>query len=152
MRSLADALQVIAATLWVGGLWVIGYLVAPVLFARLDDRALAGTIAGELFTLMAWVGLACGAYLLLFRLVRYGFRMFRQGVFWVLILMLALVALGQYGVHPVLEALKAEALPKQVMESLMRDRFVAWHGVSSALYVVVSVLGAALTILLGKGR
>jgi hypothetical protein len=33
MRRLADALYDVALTLWVGGLWTIGYLVAPTLFA-----------------------------------------------------------------------------------------------------------------------
>jgi hypothetical protein len=34
MRRLADALYDVMLTLWVGGLWAIGYLVAPTLFAR----------------------------------------------------------------------------------------------------------------------
>ena len=33
-------------TLWVGGLWIIGYLVTPVLFKTLDNRQLAGELAG----------------------------------------------------------------------------------------------------------
>jgi hypothetical protein len=37
MRRLADALYDVALTLWVGGLWTIGYLVAPTLFAALSS-------------------------------------------------------------------------------------------------------------------
>ena len=59
MRRLADALYNIALTLWVGGLWAIGYLVAPTLFAILGgDRPLAGVLAGKLFELIGWIGLA----------------------------------------------------------------------------------------------
>jgi len=54
----------ILLTLWVGGLWAIGYIVAPALFANLEDRALAGTLAGVMFNIIAWVGLACGSLLL----------------------------------------------------------------------------------------
>ena len=66
MGRFAEALQSIAATLWVGAMWGIGYIVAPLLFSRLGDRALAGLIAGKLFSLIAWVGIACAIYLLLF--------------------------------------------------------------------------------------
>lgn len=150
MRSIADALQSMTATLWVGGLWVIGFVVAPVLFATLPDRALAGLLAGKFFSLIAWIGIACAVYLLIYRLARDGAGALRQGLFWTVLLMLVLTLAGEFGVQPVLAALKEQALPKQVMESVLRDRFATWHGVASGLYVIQSVLGAALVILLGR--
>lgn len=152
MRGIADALQSITATLWVGGMWAIGFIVAPVLFATLPDRALAGLLAGKLFSLIAWIGIACAVYLILYRLVRDGGSALRQGLFWIVLLMLVLAVAGEFGVQPVLAALKEQALPKQVMESVLRDRFATWHGVASGLYVIQSVLGAALVILLGRGK
>ena len=152
MGRFAEALQSIAATLWVGAMWGIGYIVAPLLFSRLGDRALAGLIAGKLFSLIAWVGIGCAIYLLLFRMLRSGTGVFRQGVFWIALLMLALVCAGEFGIQPIMAALKEEALPKQVMESVLRDRFAAWHGVSSVLYIIQSVLGAALVVLLGRSK
>ena len=152
MRSIVDALQSIAVTLWVGGLWVVGFAVAPILFSRLGDRALAGMMAGRLFATMAWIGIACAAYLILYRCVRYRASCLKQGFFWVVLLMLALVLAGQFGVQPVMEALRAQALPREVMESVLRDRFVTWHGVASVLYVVQGLLGLALAVLHGKGR
>ncbi len=152
MGRIADALQSILATLWVGGMWAIGYIVAPVLFSRLGDRALAGLVAGKLFSLIAWIGIASAVYLLVFRLVRYGSAVFRQGVFWIVLLMLVLVCAGEFGIQPIMAALKEEALPKQVMESVLRDRFAAWHGVSSVLYIIQSLLGAAMVVLLGRSK
>ena len=152
MGRFAEALQSIAATLWVGAMWGIGYIVAPVLFSRLGDRAQAGLIAGKLISLIAWVGIGCAIYLLLFRMVRSGTGVFRQGVFWIALLMLALVCAGEFGIQPIMAALKEEALPKQVMESVLRDRFAAWHGVSSVLYIIQSLLGAALVVLLGRSK
>ena len=58
MRRLSEALYLVAITLWVGGMWAIGYMVAPVLFSSLGDRQLAGLVAGKLFSLIGWVGLA----------------------------------------------------------------------------------------------
>ena len=152
MGRFAEGLQSIVATLWVGAMWGIGYIVAPVLFSRLGDRALAGLIAGKLFSLIAWIGIGCAIYLLLFRMVRSGVGVFRQGAFWIVLLMLGLVCAGEFGVQPIMAALKEEALPKQVMESVLRDRFAAWHGVSSVLYIIQSLLGAALVVLLGRSK
>ena len=154
MRGFLSALYNIAVALWVGGLFATGYLAAPVLFAQIADRSVAGTVAGAMFSVMAWVGLACGTYLMLYVLAGKGWRAIQSGVFWIVLLMLALTAAGHFGVQPILAQLKADALPRQVMESALRDRFSTWHGVSSALYLVQSLLGVALVILQerGKGR
>lgn len=149
MGRIADALQSIAATLWVGALWTVGFVVAPVLFATLTDRALAGQLAGKLFGLMAWIGIGCAVYLIIYRFARFGAGAFRQGVPWIVLLMLALALAGEFGVQPIMAALKEQALPEQVMASVFRDRFATWHGVSSGIYVIQSVLGAMLVILLG---
>ena len=151
MKSFADALQSIVVTLWVGSLWTIGYIVAPLLFAKLADRALAGMLAGSFFTVVAYVGLGCAIYLLVFRLARFGSGAFGQGFFWIALLMLALIVVGQFGVQPLLESLKAQALPREVMESVLRERFDTWHGVASGLYVIESVLGVALVVLQHRG-
>ena len=151
MRRIADALDTIALTLWVGGLWAIGYLVAPTIFATLADRQLAGLLAGKLFALIGWVGLFCAVYLLFSMLLRLGVRALKRGFFWLLVVMLALTALSQFGIQPWLAQLKAAALPREVMESVLRDRFATWHGISSILYLVQSVLGLLLVVGAGRG-
>jgi hypothetical protein len=152
MRSLAEALQSVAVTLWVGAMWAVGFIVAPLLFSRLPERVLAGLVAGKLFDIVAWIGLGCAAYLLVFRMARSGAACLKQGFFWVTLAMLALILAGTFGVQPIMEGLRAQALPKEVMESVFRDRFTTWHGVASVLYVIQSTLGLALVVLHGKGR
>jgi len=151
VRRFFEALYLVTLTLWVGGLWAIGYLVAPVLFATLADRQLAGMLAGKLFALIGWVGLASAAYLLLFMLIRLGRSALKRGVFWLLVVMLVLTVLSQFGIQPLLAQIKADALPREVMESVLRDRFATWHGVSSILYLVQSVLGLLLVVGAGRG-
>ena len=154
MRSLASAFYSIAVAVWVGGLLAIGLVAAPVLFTQLADRSVAGNLAGAMFNVTAWIGLACGAYLILFVMFAKGWRALQSGVFWIVLLMLALTAAGHFGVQPILAQLQADALPRRIMESALRDRFTTWHGVSTALYLVQSLLGIALVILQerGKGR
>jgi hypothetical protein len=109
MRFILDALQSIAVTLWVGGLWSTGLIVAPLLFHTLTDRSQSGMLAGQFFTLITYTGLGCGAYLLLFRLARFGGQAFRQLFFWSALLMMALAAAGQFGVQPIMASHKQQA-------------------------------------------
>ena len=151
MRKLSEALWFVAITLWVGGLWAIGYIAAPVLFSSLGDRQLAGLVAGKLFSLIGWIGLGSAAYLLLFLLVRQGGQVFKGAVFWLVLSMAVLVAASQFGIQPLMAQLKADALPREVMASVLRDRFAAWHGISSILYLVQSLLGLWLVVLANRG-
>ena len=99
MKTLTEAIYAIALTLWIGGLWAIGYIVAPTLFYTLADRTLAGMLAGKLFMLIAYVGIGCAVYLLLFRLVRFGGACFRHGIFWIVLALLLLTLAGEFGVQ-----------------------------------------------------
>jgi MFS family permease len=151
MRKLAESLYSIAIALWVGGLFAVGYLAAPVLFYQLSDRALAGNLAGAMFSIIAWVGLACGGYLLLYLLLRRGWRAIQSSVFW-LVLVMAALSLAHFSIEPVLSQLKADALPRQVMESALRDRFSTWHGIASALYLLQSLIGLWLVVWQERGK
>lgn len=152
MKSLAELLQAVAVTLWIGGLWVVGLLVAPLLFQALTDRALAGNLAGEFFAAMAWIGLGCGTYLLGYRLQRFGAAALRQPFFWLVLSMLALTVAGHFGVQPILAGLRQQALPLEVMQSPLRDRFAVWHGVAGVLFLIQCALGLAVVGLHGRGR
>lgn len=151
MRKFSEVLYFAAVTLWIGGLWTIGYVVAPVLFSSLGDRQLAGVIAGKLFGLIGWVGLGCATYLLIFLFVRLGSRFFRGAGFWLILVMVLLTAVSQFGIQPIMVELKADALPREVMESLLRDRFATWHGISSILYLAQSLLGLWLLVWVNRG-
>ena len=144
-RRIAESIYLLAITLWVGGMWAIGFLAAPTLFAELSDRALAGSLAGAMFTWGAWVGIACASYVLLFLLTTRGGRAFKTAAFWLALLMLLLTLAGHFGIQPILSQIKAAA-PRQVLEGVLRDRFAMWHGISSGLYLLQSLLGAALVL------
>ncbi len=151
MRKLSEALYLAVVTLWVGGMWAIGYIVAPVLFASLGDRQLAGLVAGRLFALLGWIGLGSAVYLLAFLVLCNGSQVFGRAVFWLVMVMAALTAASQFGIQPLMAQLKADVLPREVMESVLRDRFAAWHGISSILYLLQSLLGLWLVVWANRG-
>lgn len=147
MKAWPDKLAMLALVLWVGGLWAIGYIAAPSLFAALpNDRALAGALAGKLFTITAYVGIGCALYLIIHRLASVGTGAFQQLFFWVALLMLALTLVGVFGVQPIIAGLKVEGGTKDVMQSVVASRFAHWHGVASILYLIQSLLGAVLVL------
>ncbi|MDR1855535.1 MAG: DUF4149 domain-containing protein, partial [Azoarcus sp.] len=122
--ALADALARVLIALWIGGMWAVGYLAAPVLFKMLaPDRILAGAIAGQLFTYIAWIGLGTAIYLLALLFVAAGRAATRRAVFWVVAALLACVAIGYFGIQHEMAALKAGVASMDVMESAARERF-----------------------------
>ncbi|MDR2874921.1 MAG: DUF4149 domain-containing protein, partial [Methylobacillus sp.] len=83
MRKLFDGLELIIVVAWVGGLWAIGYLAAPVLFHALNDnRQLAGNLAGEMFTGVALLSMFSGIFLLAHRVAKFGAGALKQSFFW----------------------------------------------------------------------
>ena len=121
-------------TFWVGGLWTIGYLVVPVLFASLDDRALAGTLAGKLFQIMSYIGLVCGMLLLLGNIFRFHRLNWRAIV---LVLMLVLVLFNEL----ILSLLIADMRHSGAVGS---SAFAQAHGAASVIFLIISLLGLSL--------
>lgn len=136
--------RLFVATLWAGSLWTVGYLVAPTLFATLDDRVLAGALAGSMFRIEAWLSVTCAVALI----VLIGFLHGRAGgrLLWLAAGMLACTVIGYFGLHPFMATLKEAAGPGGVMTSDARTQFGILHGVSSAFYLVQSLLGVALVL------
>lgn len=146
MKNISGHLASLLATAWVGGLWAIGYLAVPVLFYAQPDRQLAGMLAGQMFALVAYLGMVCGTYLLIQRISVSGYESFRQALFWVVAAMLLATLVIQFGIQPVMADLKTQALPLDVMHSAFAGRFRMLHGVSSILYLAQSLLGVFLVI------
>lgn len=138
IRQGAEALLL---TLWVGSLWAIGYVAAPVLFARLDDRALAGTLAGQMFTAVAWIGLVAGSMLLLANIVYRGSTGKWRSL--VLIGMLVLVATGHFILQPMMAELRMSGIPEG---SESAGEFARLHGLAAVLYLLTSLLGLVLVV------
>lgn len=111
-----------------------GFIVAPLLFSELDDRALAGSLAGSLFTVTSYLGLLCGSLLLIINGLS-----FRAGNWRTFIIfgMLLLVVIGQFVITPMVVELRAQGLTDT-------PRFGQMHGMASVLFIITSVLGLVL--------
>ncbi|MFX1672789.1 DUF4149 domain-containing protein [Paraburkholderia sp. A2WS-5] len=151
---MAHRVFALLAMLWVGSQVTIGYAVAPVLFTSLD-RTVAGSLAAQLFRIEGMVGAVNGVLLLglanvLIRRGEAGYRRLR----WLLIGMLLCVLIGYYALQPFMNAMRMNAMQAgvDIAHSAWASRFGMLHGVSSAFYLVQSVLGAWLVWLLPSAR
>jgi hypothetical protein len=104
--------------LWAGSLWSLAAWVAPTLFSAQSDRHLAGFLAGRLFSIETYVGLACAGVALLLP----GRRKFLWGY-----TAAALLAANEWVLKPVMVRAHAQGAAAGL-------GFGAWHGVSAALY------------------
>ena len=148
MRYL-DIGERIILTLWVGGLWSIGFLAVPVLFHTLGDRTLAGEVAAPMFTLINAIGLACGALLLIGAPLGRGrawYHSWRVGVVAIMMLGAAVIL---FVIQPQMAALKAQVA---ATGGVLDARFGRLHGISSVIYLLVSVLGLWLAGAGGQRR
>ena len=150
MKKLSGILASLLITAWVGALWAIGYLAVPVLFYAQSDRQLAGVLAGQMFSLVAYLGMVCGIYLLAWQFGISGRAVFRHPMFWLIAVMLLITMVLQFGIQPVMNGLKLQALPLDVMHSTFAVRFKMLHAVSSIFYLIQSLLGMFLVIRIAK--
>lgn len=145
---LAARVRLLIATLWAGSLWTVGYLVAPTLFVTLTDRVLAGTVAGSLFRIEAWLSVFCAVALI--ALARFGGKEGNEPArarrSWLVLGMLGCTLVGYFGLHPIMAALREAAGPGGVMESGVRMRFGILHAASSVFYLAQSLLAVGLVL------
>ncbi|SDD46727.1 protein of unknown function [Variovorax sp. CF079] len=117
-----DRVALLLAALWWGSLTTIGFLVVPMLFAKLGNPAMAGNFAGRLFAAQSWVALACGLALLTYfrsKIQERVDRSSRVAVAWIVVALL-LALLQEYAVAP---------------RILARENLGLWHSLGSAMYL-----------------
>ena len=112
-------LQIFLAALWWGSLTSVGFMVVPMLFMHLETPAIAGQMAGKLFSAQTWLALACGVLLLL-AAKRENLDQSHTPSPWVIAGML-LALLIELAVKP---------------HIMVRDNLALWHNLGSAFYVL----------------
>lgn len=139
--------RLLIATFWVGSLWTIGYLVAPTLFATLAHRSLAGTIAGSLFRIEAWVSVVCGLTLLtIIWRTTLDAGVNRSTLLRLVLGMLACTLIGYFGLQPFMASIREASAAAGGMSGDAKMQFGALHGAASGIFLLQSLLGVALIL------
>lgn len=140
----AHSFERVLLTVWVGGMWTIGYLVAPVLFTMLDSRVIAGNIAGLLFSITSYVGLLCGVLLLALAINASGRQSVRQWRVWIVSAMISLTVISQFVITPLMKDIKQARLAAKLVSPEMLERFQLLHGISTGLFMLTSLMGLVI--------
>jgi len=145
MESFLNKLSFIFTSIWVGGLWAM-LMVTYVIFNIMPSSYIAGMIVSDIFSYINIFGI-----ITLVLILGYGFhvesiRFLKKMQAWLAFFLLLVVCISFFGINPILEALKVEAFPKEVMESVFADRFSAWHGIASVAYLIECILGLFLLL------
>ncbi len=135
------AFERVLLTLWIGSMWAIGYLAVPVLFRVLDDRVLAGMLAGQMFTLLNFLGLFSGLLLFSALLWQQGRAVLSGWRSWLLLSMLLLIGVTEFYLQPQMAELKQLGLSGEHLQ-----QFRMLHGVSSILFLLNSMAGLLLVV------
>ncbi len=135
---MGNGLKNLLTALWIGGMWVIGVMVAPILFNSID-KASAGILAGKLFHAIGWVGIVAGVYLAIWWVWVDGLRAFQSGRLWLVIGMLACTLANQFAVFPIIAKIKPAF--SNATEGMFGGGLSSWHTISSLIYLLQSVLG-----------
>ena len=134
-----DRLALLLAAFWWGSLTTIGFLVVPMLFAKLGNPAVAGNFAGQLFEAHSWIAIGCGLLLLIHFRTRMDERIdsASMGAIFLILAALLLALLQQYAVAP---------------RILARDNLKLWHAVGSGMYLVQWLCAGVLLWRMGAAR
>lgn len=134
---MAHRLALFAAALWWGSLTAIGFMAVPLLFTHLPTPALAGSVAGRLFSAEAWMAVGCGVALLLALKSKTasGHAPSAKAAIILVAFGLLMALLGEFAVAPRIVA---------------RDNLRLWHSVGTVMYVVQWLCAAAVLWRLGR--
>lgn len=144
LAAALTAIERILLTLWVGGMWTTGLILAPVLFSNYP-RTVAGEIAGRLFEMTSYLGIVCAVALLVFAAIRIRRRLWRDARAAVLAAMLAITLAGEFGIAAELRRMREPAM-QEAPGSERRAAFGRLHGLAGALFLVNAILGLALVV------
>ncbi len=128
MSGIARAFRVLLV-LWAGSLWSVALWVVPTLFHAQRDPQLAGLLAGRLFAIEAYLGVATAALAVLLPI--------RAKFLWGF-MAAALLAVMQWALRPMMAAAHLHGLAWGL-------GFAAWH-VAAALVYGGACIAAALLI------
>lgn len=130
MRRLASIL----VAFWAGSLWTVCGVVAPTLFATLDDRRVAGDLAGRFFRVETWLGVVLAVVLIGLLLARKASKARRND--------LALIAgtaaaplISELALRPGMDAARSAG---------DMARFGMLHGASTVLFAIACIGAFAL--------
>jgi hypothetical protein len=153
-------LTLLALVVWLGGLIFFAFVEAPAAFAVLPTRHLAGNVVARSIPVLHWMGIISGVFFLASSMLYARLSAGRSHAFAgrnvLIVLMLLLTLISQFGIIPRMDTLRAsigeiDSLPPDNPARMQFDALHAWStrvegGVLLlglvAVYLTASALGS----------
>jgi hypothetical protein len=145
--------MLLSLVVWVGGIIFLSFAEAPTAFGVLASRHMAGTVVGRSLTILHWMGLISGLiYLgssLAYNQITQGSMRGMAARHVLVVLMLLLTAVSQFGVSPRMAALRASFvdIDKVPPDDPGRVAFNALHQWSERMEGAVLLIGLVVVYL-----
>jgi uncharacterized membrane protein len=138
-------LQIFGLGAWVGGIIFLSFIEAPGVFSILSNREQAGSIVGYSLTRLHYIGMiAAVIYLIAGLALAKSARWLIAPAAILVVLMLALTLVSEYGVRPRMAALRAQMTSDATpLENPARTKFDRLHRASVQLEATALLLGIA---------
>lgn len=136
----------IAMTFWLGGTWMSGIVIFPLLFKTLDQIT-ASSIVGQLLNLQAYIGIICLIIAFIEVIVNHKLSLYKVKRFWYIICMFVILFVNYFAIFPVIYRLKEQisAVAHQII-AVQSNVFDFWHSLSAVLFIFICILGVLYLI------
>jgi len=146
-------LMLLSLIFWLGGLIFFAFVVAPAAFSVLPTRHLAGNVVARSISGLHWIGIVAAIVYLLSsvlytRMISGDFRVLAARNL-IIVLMLALTLISQFGIMPSMDSLRASIgeIDSVPPDNPARMQFDALHVWSTRMEEGVLLLGLVATYL-----
>jgi uncharacterized membrane protein len=145
--------MLLSLVVWLGGLIFLSFVVAPTAFAVLPARHMAGSVVSRSLTTLHWMGLVSGLVFLvvsaLYSRVTTGSAHPWAGRHLLVVIMLVLTCVSQFGISPRMARLRASVgeIDNPPLNEPARMQFHALHAWSTRLEGGVLLAGLVVAYL-----
>jgi len=149
--TLLRAIEFLGLSAWLGSDIFLSFVVAPGAFAVLGSRDQAGAIVGYSLTRMHWMGIVCGAVILLLRWLRMrSLASLVAPAAICVVVMMILTVISQLAVSPRMVALRVRMVSIETTEAWnpLLGEFRRLHTVSVGMESGVLLAGMAAMFLM----
>jgi uncharacterized membrane protein len=151
MSTVLRAIEFLGLSIWLGSDVFLSFVVAPGAFSVLASRDQAGAIVGYSLGRMHWIGIICGAVILLVRVLRTrSFASLVAPAAMCVALMILLTVISQAAVSPKMAVLRVQMGSVEATRagSPLLAEFARLHSISVGLESGVLLAGMAAMFLM----
>ena len=134
-------LSKIAMTFWLGGTWMAGIVIFPILFKTLDQIT-ASELVKQILNMQSYIGIICLIIAFIEVIVNHKFALLATKRFWYIISMFTILVVEYFAIFPMIYNLRERisAVAHQLV-SVQNNAFDFWHSFSAVLYIFICLLG-----------